>query len=199
MKPKIAIIILAAGASNRMGVPKQLLPWGDRTLLEHSICIATPIFEDVFVVLGANAELIEQQTTLNVPILKHVNWKNGLGSSIAFAVKELKHHHFDGILFVLGDQPFVTGRYLKTLQHTFQQESQSIIASQFRKKLGVPAIFPQKYFNLLEELNADEGAKQIIKENEDNVIAIPAGDFVMDIDTKQDYKKAHKLFFGVGG
>ena len=113
---KVAILILSAGASKRMGTPKQLLKWGKETLLENAVSTAVNVENaSLFVVLGANAELIQQKITLNAEALYHKDWKQGLGSSIAFGVGTLQKLDFDGVLIMLADQPFVTSYYLKEL------------------------------------------------------------------------------------
>src|SRR5690606_19529437 len=133
MTPKVAVVILAAGASTRMGVPKQLLPWGSRTLLNHVVHTATALDLDIHVVLGAHAKVIQQALPNADHIHWHLNpnWEHGLGSSIAFAVNSLEDLKLDAILFLLADQPFVTTAYLQEIRERFLETKTSIIVSKF--------------------------------------------------------------------
>src|SRR5690606_14241954 len=133
MSSKTAIVILAAGASSRMGIPKQLLPWGSSTLIGHVIKISTSLNTEVHVILGANAHVIQPELPMaeNINFYLNPEWDDGIGNSIAFAVKTLKKHHLDGILFSLGDQPFVTKDYLEKMRDHFDKNTTSIIASEF--------------------------------------------------------------------
>ena len=193
---KVAILILSAGASKRMGTPKQLLKWGKETLLENAVSTAVNVENaSLFVVLGANAELIQQKITLNAEALYHKDWKQGLGSSIAFGVGTLQKLDFDGVLIMLADQPFVTSYYLKELINSFNSGEKNIIASRFAGSVGVPAIFSAEYFEDLKKLDTDTGAKHIIKSHFQDVETFQADDLVIDIDTVETYKRAYKIKF----
>ena len=107
----------AAGASKRMQSPKQHLKWGNSSLLEHTINIALKTRkQDVFLVLGANYQLIyERIAQSNITILNNENWKKGLGSSIAFATHHILESdtNYNATLFMLADQPFIDEYFLK--------------------------------------------------------------------------------------
>ncbi|MCM5661992.1 nucleotidyltransferase family protein [Galbibacter mesophilus] len=197
---KIAIIILAAGASKRMKQPKQLLPWSNSTLLEYIIANANNIKRgDVFTVLGANAELITNTINIESTVLLHRKWEQGMGSSIAFGVSEIEKSQYDGVLIILADQPFVNTAYLNQLLDTFNQDKVNIVASRFHGNVGVPAIFSSEYFNDLKALNRDYGAKDIIKNHFQDVKTIQADDLVIDIDTIETYREIYDQEFGIDG
>ncbi|MDI1279715.1 nucleotidyltransferase family protein [Methylobacter sp.] len=84
-------IILAAGASSRMGSPKQLLEWRNRPLLEHTIANARAIWgERIVVVLGAHAESIRTTVDLGaVTSIVNPDWQEGMASSIRAGVQAL--------------------------------------------------------------------------------------------------------------
>jgi molybdenum cofactor cytidylyltransferase len=106
---KVAILILAAGNSSRMEDKiKQLLPWRQTTLLGHAIHEAKKLkAQAVYVVLGANAEIIKPTISEeDVLILEYKYWKQGIGTSIAFGVQQLvKENKYDAVLIQLADQP----------------------------------------------------------------------------------------------
>ncbi len=190
----IAVVILAAGASNRMNEPKQLLKWGNSTLLGSTIEKAIKLNANkVVVVLGANYLLINKTIEQSkITILNNENWKNGLGNSIAFAVKHILQTKIkaDAILFMLADQPFIEVDFLNAMINQFQVEKQSILATSYNdKKYGVPAIFDKTYFEELSLLNDDNGAKHLLIKYKASVkILIPKSENI-DLDTIQDYKK----------
>ncbi|MBT8289854.1 MAG: nucleotidyltransferase family protein [Muriicola sp.] len=188
---KIATLILAAGSSSRMGRTKQLLPWGNSTLLGNAVSTAHESgLEEVLVVLGAKANTIKA-TLDSMPCQFTVNsdWEEGLGSSIRTGVSHiLSSASFpDGILIMLADQPFVNADYLKKLIYHFENGDGGIICSNYGKKLGVPAIFGRKYFTKLQGLGGDEGAGGIIKTHRGDSYSLDAGNIVMDLDTHEDY------------
>ena len=107
----ITHLLLAAGGSNRMGTPKQLLPWGNITLIEHQINTLLETGHNVVVVLGAYAnDILPIIKKLPVTICINNNWENGMGASIAFGTEMIsnKFHDASGVLISLIDQPLVT-------------------------------------------------------------------------------------------
>ena len=196
----IAVIILAAGASKRMGKPKQLLRWGSDTLISLAIQKALKINTDeVIVVLGANHEIIREEIKhFPITILNNRDWKLGLGKSIAFSVNYLleKKTKTNGVLIKLVDQPFITVDYLNELILNFSTKNKKIIATLYdNKKLGVPAIFDKTYFKELAYLNDDFGAKKLLKENESYVKALIPPVKNVDLDSKEDYEKLFRINF----
>ncbi len=196
----IAVVILAAGSSSRMGKPKQLLKWGSETLISHAIQKALKLNTDeVIVVLGANYELIREEIKhFPITILNNKDWKFGLGKSIAFSVDYLlgKETKIDGVLIKLVDQPFIAVAYLNELILNFSTENKKIIATLYdNKKLGVPAIFDKTYFKKLSYLNDDYGAKNMMKENKSEIKALIPSVKNVDLDSKEDYEKLLKANF----
>ena len=196
---KIAILILAAGGSSRMGSPKQLLKWKNSNLLNHTIlkAIKTKI-KDIFVVLGANADLIIPKIDdKKVKILISQDWKNGLGSSISVGVNHIiqSNSSIDGLLIMLSDQPLIEfDHYLKLIKD-FSSGNEAIIASKYNdSKLGVPALFDKIYFKDLCELNSDFGAKQLISRYAENVISVENEKSRFDIDTPEQYQNLYKAY-----
>ncbi|GGD11762.1 nucleotidyltransferase family protein [Hyunsoonleella pacifica] len=193
---KITIAILAAGASKRMGSPKQLLKWENTTLLKHTIktCKDT-VEEDIVVILGANYAAISSDIkTEAVHIIENENWDLGLGKSIACAAQYCLDSkvNSDGLLIVLADQPFVTTVYLDSMINLFDSNFEAIVATAYNPhKNGVPALFHKNYFKELSELSGDDGAKSLLKKYKQSVKAIYPDFENLDIDTKEDYQ--HEL------
>ncbi|MFD2726215.1 nucleotidyltransferase family protein [Hyunsoonleella rubra] len=193
----IAIAILAAGASTRMGSPKQLLKWCEKSLIQHAIHTSkNTLAMEVIVVLGANSEAITSEINNEaVTLIVNNEWQQGLGKSIASAAHFVLNskENVDGLLFVLADQPFVTSDYLDDIIKTFNPNKKEIIATSYSKeKIGVPTLFDQAYFAELSLLSGDDGAKSIINKHKDSVKVIAPNFKNMDIDTQADYKMLHK-------
>ncbi|MEW4925575.1 nucleotidyltransferase family protein [Algibacter sp. 2305UL17-15] len=191
--PNIAIVILAAGASSRMGSPKQLLNWGNTSLIQHTLNIAkTTKAVKTFVVLGADSEKIKEEIKeAKVSIILNPEWELGLGKSIARAASVIfnSKENFDGILVALADQPFVTPSFLNQMIDEFSLNKNGIIATFYNtKKNGVPVLFAKSYLSELNKLDDDFGAKLILEKHESKVKSLVPNFENLDIDTKEDYK-----------
>ncbi|MBU2946447.1 nucleotidyltransferase family protein [Zobellia uliginosa] len=188
----IAVMVLAAGASTRMGKPKQLLPWKNTTLLGHVIQTAKASkASNVLAVLGAHADLIKSNIKEKVVFLENTSWQSGLGTSVTAGTEWLLQAdiEFQGILIMLADQPLIDPEYLNMLIAISKQNPDKIIASAYKKRSGVPAIFPKKYADDLLKLNKDFGAKHLLQQEQLNVVKIPAAHRILDIDTQNDYEQ----------
>lgn len=187
---KTAILILAAGSASRMGKMKQLLPYKNTTLLEWIIEQALKsTVKNVFCVLGANKDTIEKKLASNtIKIIYNPNYESGLSTSIVTGIDFLQKHNFDNALIMLADQPHVTSEYLNSLIEASKKNPSKIIASNYQGSVGVPAMFPKKYFNDLLNLEGDKGAKNFLLQHNSNVLKINSHQNLLDIDTPEDYQ-----------
>ncbi|WP_339704445.1 nucleotidyltransferase family protein [uncultured Kriegella sp.] len=191
-KNNLAVLILAAGQSSRMGKIKQLLPWKNTTLLGNAIKNAKSISKNVIVVLGAFAAKIKIIPDLReVRCIENENWQDGLGSSLAFGINFLRNstNEYQAVLVILGDQPLIDSVYLKSLVASHNHTKKGIIATAYGDKAGVPAFFSVKYFEVLGELDGDNGAKAVINSNKNDTMILSSNGKSIDIDTVEDYKK----------
>lgn len=194
----IPILLLAAGGSSRIGQPKQLLPWGNQTLIEHQIQTLLKTGNPVNVVLGSNSNLVIpviEKFPVNVFI--NTDWESGMGSSISLGINQIiqKFPDANGVLITLLDQPLITTSYLQKMLDAFQPGFRQIIVSRSASGwTGVPVIFDKCFFKELSELKNDEGAKKIIKRHEENVILIEGGELLEDMDTWQTYQQLLSKF-----
>ena len=189
----IQLLLVAAGASSRMGEPKQLLPWNNQTLIEHQLNNLLKTNTTTSVVLGANAEKISSVIdSLPISIFTNPKWQNGMGNSISFGIQQLleKDANIDGILISLIDQPLLTTEYFNKIIESFQINKKQIIVSQSENGwLGAPVLFDKTYFDELINLKGDEGAKLIISKNKNKIHLILAETILQDIDTPEAYQK----------
>ncbi len=188
------IVILAAGASTRMGQPKQQLKLGNRTLLQMSIDAAVNSeAEAVVIVLGAKAAEIEMQITASeqVTVCKNDDWPSGMASSIRSGLLELLDIHPDigNALFMLCDQPFTETALLNRLIEKQQEKKAGIVACTYQETTGAPVLFNRSYFNELLTLTGQEGAKKLLTEFSEEVVTVPFDKGGVDIDTPEDYQR----------
>jgi molybdenum cofactor cytidylyltransferase len=190
----ISAIILAAGASRRLGQPKQLLAYRGETLLNRAIRIASEAgASPVLAVLGADFEQIRGSIeSRNVIALHNDHWRQGMGSSIAEGMRALAvcAPDAESVLLMSCDQPRLTVDHLRALMAAFvSQASPLIAASAYAGVHGVPAVFPRAAFEELRGLRGDKGARSIIDRASCPVVAVefPGGD--LDIDAPEDLAK----------
>lgn len=193
LKTKTGIVILAAGNSLRLGKPKQLLEYKNSTLLKNTINQASLVSNaTIIVVTGSGTEIIEND--LDFPHIKtcfNSEWESGIATSIAKGLKELLLLCPDcrSCIFAVCDQPYITNIVFEDLIQHYENNEKGIIASSYAETLGTPVLFNEKYFDELLELEGDEGAKKIINQFSDDVIAVPFEKGNIDIDTMEDYNK----------
>ena len=190
----IAIVLLAAGASRRMGQAKQLMTWQDTSLIEHQIKTLLPTGASIHIVLGAYAEKIQPLITdFSVTIHENPHWEKGMGTSLAFGVRQIVENTINttGILITLVDQPLLTTAHFKTLIDTFTPNQQQIICSTSDKGWsGPPIIFDRCYFEELMQQDGDHGAKNVTKKHKGAITFLTLGSVLEDVDTPQAFAKA---------
>jgi molybdenum cofactor cytidylyltransferase len=186
----IALVLLAAGGSTRMGSPKQLLPYQGRPLIRHAAETAIAAgFDPVMVVLGSQVEPIRAALDgLDVVIVENTEWEEGIGSSIRAGISGAEIMGCDGAILALADQPRVTPEILKRLVEEHEETGRPIIASEYADTVGVPAFFSREYFPKLKGLLPTEGCKAVILANLDQSIRISCPEAETDIDTPGDYQ-----------
>lgn len=190
VKKRYAIIILAAGNSSRLGRPKQLIKWNQSTLLNNTILQAQLVQNaDVFVTLGGNQNVIKDSIPERIPIFIHADWSNGMGSTIAYSIKQIAHNKYEGIILSVCDQPYISKEIFIKLIEAFNKGKKSIITSQYQSSKGPPTLFSKVYIDELLKLKGDDGAKKIVNQNIASVESISFGQGELDIDTENDLKK----------
>ncbi|MGI4805777.1 MAG: nucleotidyltransferase family protein [Janthinobacterium lividum] len=190
----IAIIILAAGSSSRLGKPKQLIHYQKETLIKKVVKTASQLSaENIFVVTGfLHQELIAELQGFPIHFAPNPNWTEGMGSSIQTginAVLESKNSaQIDCAMFLLSDQPLIDTAFLKHLINQFYTDKNSkIAATNYAGTQGVPAVFDKSLFPVLQQLSGKSGANSIFKKYEQQLLTVPFEAAAIDIDTEEDY------------
>jgi CTP:molybdopterin cytidylyltransferase MocA len=193
----VAALVLAAGASRRLGQPKQLLMHGGETLLARVIRLAkeagaTP----VIAVLGAYHERILAAVPFNAlknatPIVNGA-WEQGIATSIHAGLTALEDcaPQASGALILGCDQPLLTGEHLRAMLDAFAaQPAPAIVASTYAGVQGIPAVFPRRVFAELRDLRGDQGARKLLMQTTLPVIALPFPGGEVDIDLPADLEQ----------
>lgn len=187
---EVAVVILAAGASTRMGKPKQVLPIQNETLLSRAIRSAKEVASTVVVVLGSN-HTEHQKSIHHLDVISALNpdWNVGMGTSIKCGVSYLNNNNpgTKAVIIMVCDQPLLTSGHLKKIIEEFHRGNSKIIASEYNGSVGVPALFDKSFFHELMQLDGTQGAKKIIHQNQNAVLAIPFPGGAVDLDTPEDY------------
>jgi molybdenum cofactor cytidylyltransferase len=183
-----AAIVLAAGASTRLGEPKQLVMLGGETLLERAVRVAREAgCAPVLVVVGASFPEVLAYNKLGDAIQVINNtWQKGMATSIERGVRTLGivAKDADGVVLMTCDQPAVTPEHLRALAATGQ-----VIASAYAGRRGVPAYFPSSSFPALLNLQGDAGARELLREAA--TVDLAGGE--LDVDTAADLEEAIRL------
>lgn len=186
----IALVVLAAGAGQRMGKAKQLLPWHGTTLIQHVIHNAiTSNAGKVLVVLGAYyEEVLSDINYMRIAIISNPDWKTGQSSSIVHAVEKLEDN-FGGIVFLKTDQPFVTTEYIRNLVEIGNTNAHDIVILAANAEWCGPALFKHTTFGALKNLKGNQGGKAIF--GQFSVLSVDTQDpkLLVDLDTCEDYEK----------
>lgn len=204
--PETPILIVAAGASRRLGTPKQLVPWRGKPLLQHGIdeALAANVGR-VHLVLGAAAAEIEAQLDVSrICVHRFAGWAAGMGASIAFGVAAVMAHEAAGghspkgqraereaspvaLIVAVGDQPHLTAAHLRALHSA----KAPVVVSRYAEGMGPPTRFGRAVWPALCALSGDEGARDIVaayrKRGEVEAIDFAAGN--IDIDTPEDVQR----------
>lgn len=187
----IGIVILAAGASIRLGKPKQLLQYHGKSLLQNAIDTAINSNADtVTVVLGANSDNILMKIDRSgINILVNKEWEEGMASSVRNGLNELLFisPSTDAVIIMVCDQPHVSPALINDLINKQKQTGKSIVTCDYGEVIGPPVLFHRSLFNELMQLTGDAGARKIIQKHNEEVTTVLFTKGKIDIDSIEDY------------
>ena len=187
-RPFVIGLVLAAGGSKRLGTPKQLLPYGDATLLDHVLATARECgFDQLLCVIGGSAEAVRERVDLTgASVVENQSFGEGCSSSIAAALTSVDPRA-DVLLLMLGDQPGVTAATVRTL--IGRRGEAKLAACAYEDGRGHPLAFARSTFDELAALHGDKGVWKLLDRHAEAVVDVPVpGRIPRDIDTDEDYR-----------
>ena len=186
----VTAIILAAGASKRLGTPKQLLRFEGESLLYRTTCAALgSCCDNVIVVTGAAAEACSAEVShLPVRIQFNARWPQGLASSIQAGMVAIAEQARlpDCVVLAVCDQPHLDSALIDRLIEMHVSAKRGIVASQYAGTSGVPALFALNYYTVLAALGGDRGARELFAKFSNDLANVPFPLGAVDIDTAAD-------------
>jgi molybdenum cofactor cytidylyltransferase len=187
-EPFVAGLVLGAGGSARLGRPKQLLPYGNGTLLGHVVGVARECrFEQTIVAIGGHADEIRPAVDLSgTEVVVNEEYGEGCSSSIAAALAVVDPR-CELLVLMLGDQPGVVTETVAALRAGIG--GAPLAACRYDDGRGHPLAFARDTFGALADLHGDKGVWRLLDERGDEVaeVAIP-GPVPRDVDTEEDYR-----------
>ena len=192
---KVAGILLAAGRSTRMGVPKQFLSAGAQNLL--NLAVTQALESDlplVVLVLGFEARRMEQSLSRinhqnpKLRIIYNQKYKEGISTSIVAGLNDVEYEA-DHLMFLLADMPHVTSTLINSLIRAYLDSGLPLGAVRTGNRRSHPVIIGQQFFNELHSLQGDTGARDLFLNHPHDVCSWEPKEAFddMDIDTMTDY------------
>jgi molybdenum cofactor cytidylyltransferase len=188
----IAALILAAGASARMGRPKQLLDWDGRPLVRIAaeVAFAARLDPLLVVVGGAQAQVAEALAGLPLQMIANPDYAAGQSTSLRAGIAALGQD-VEAVVVMLGDQPFVTAAIVERLVAEWYASEALIIAPTYAGQRGNPVLFARAVFPELLAVQGDQGARAVLAADRARVRLVAFDDPrpLTDIDTPEDYER----------
>jgi CTP:molybdopterin cytidylyltransferase MocA len=189
-RASVAAVVLAAGASSRLGTQKQLIDFRGEPLVRRAARAAAEAgASPVVVVLGAEAANIAPALAglEHVSAVVNEQWESGLASSVATGVREVQRlcPRCDAVLITTADQPLVGRVALRALLDACEGDVR-LVAAEYSGTIGVPAVIGGEYFDAMLALEGDAGAGQWLRERVLEVRCVPLPEAAVDIDTAED-------------
>jgi molybdenum cofactor cytidylyltransferase len=196
-EPSCAAVILAAGASSRLGQAKQLLAIAGEPLLRRAVRIADEVgCHPIVVVLGFEADrMCCALDGFNVIVAVNEDWRAGMGSSMRCGVETTLQisPRPEGILLMVCDQVRLSADVLRQLLRLHGLAKYPITAARYSGRLGVPTVFSSIFFPDLLEVSGDRGARRILERNAVRVGAVDFPEGELDLDTPDDLERSTAL------
>ena len=185
----IAAVVLAAGASSRMGKPKQILPLDGVPMLERVLeVLRRTSVGRVVVVLGANAAAVRKGVKFTDELVVfNPRFAEGMSSSLRLGLRHVGKEA-EAVVVVLGDQPFVEPLTIDKLVAAYWKSRAPIVVPTHRGERGNPVLFERSVFPQIATIRGDKGAKSVVQENARNVleVEVPDSGVLVDLDTPSD-------------
>jgi CTP:molybdopterin cytidylyltransferase MocA len=190
--PVLGGLLLAAGGSERLGKPKQLIQFDGETLLCRTANLLLTQLSDLVVVTGASAPVVrEQLQNSGVRIEHNEQWQAGMGGSIAAGMRAVSDE-LNGVLIMLCDQWRIDRDDLQALIQAWRKEPETIAVASWEGNLGPPVIFPGHLFDKLRQMSGPRGAKSLV-EQQSRICRVEIPNAQFDLDTDEDLARCRAM------
>jgi molybdenum cofactor cytidylyltransferase len=188
---RVTAVILAAGEAKRMGQTKQLLPWGDTTVLGQTIRqTKQSLVHEVWAVSGHRAEEVEDIATQeNIYVLRNRQYASGeMLLSLQMAVSQFPPHTA-AVLVMLADQPMVEPETINQLLIAFWQGKGQLIAPAYKDKRGNPVLIGRSHFPQLLALPVGDAPRTLLQKHPVHLVPVTSDSILRDLDRPEDYER----------
>ena len=206
---RTAGLILAAGASRRLGRPKQLLPYGRGVLLDAALQTARECgFDQTVLALGGAAtEVLRRVDTTGCDIVLNPDFGAGCASSMAAGINAL-HPDTEAVVLLLGDQPGVLAVNVRALLDLLftggpaasgprRRVAPGIAVCRYADGVGHPMAFTRRMFPELAGLHGDKAVWKLLELRADDAVELDVpGAAPLDVDTEEDYRRVLAVLEG---
>ncbi len=193
---RIAGIVLAAGASSRMGEDKALLDWHGRSFLEHLLRTLENARVDVVrVVLGANAEEVQKRLRFGAgEDVVNRDWERGMLSSLVAGLDSLPADTVAAVVCLV-DHPCISSLLVQTLIEKFRTSGELIVLPTYRGRRGHPVLFAASLFDELRAAPPKVGARHVVRQHATEVLEMPTDEegVVLNINDPAAYEKVLQM------
>lgn len=190
-KSGVSAVVLAAGASRRMGTPKQLLRISGETILERTLNnVRASEVAEIVLVLGHAAESVEKEiSTEQIRVVRNQDYQQGMGTSLRTGLAAVSADASAAVI-VLADQPFVRPETLNRLIACHQESKSQIIIPMYQGFRGNPVLLDLSVFEEVKDLNGDVGCRAIFGDHTAGIRKLPVDDagILLDIDSRSDFE-----------
>jgi molybdenum cofactor cytidylyltransferase len=171
----LAAAILAAGESRRMGTPKALLPYRDRTFAEQLVeTMKHPRVGITRIVFGAGAQELQEKLHIDPDsIVVNEDWQKGQLTSIQAAIRSLPKGATEGLMICPVDHPLISTKLVNELIEAFDSNTKRIVLPVFQSRRGHPVIFHASLYDELLAASVEVGARQVVWAHAQEVLEVP--------------------------
>jgi molybdenum cofactor cytidylyltransferase len=190
-RPFIAGLVLAAGASTRLGQPKQLLPFGETTMLGRVVaetCAAAGL-DQVVVVIGGSAAAVRRQVDFGTAtVVENPEFTEGCASSYRTGLAAVDPRAA-AVAVLLGDQPGLDRGVIDLVAAEWRRDQAPIMLASYHGRLGHPMVFARSFFESLAALRGDKAAWKLVDAHPDRVHPVVVDrPSPLDVNTWEEYE-----------
>ena len=195
--PVLSAVILAAGASSRMGRPKALLPTpAGQPFITSILCaLATGGLRDIVIVTGRDHDrVVEAVTRSDMPVAprfaRNADPSRGQLSSLWVGMDAAITDDTEALMVTLVDVPLVTAATVMAVGDAWKRTRAPIVRPAIGERHGHPVIFDRRLFEELRLAPLETGAKSVVRRHAREIVDVPVADegCLVDVDTPSEYE-----------